>query len=454
VTQDVIKDIDYLPFGPARAYTFGNNLQRDLTYDESYRLTNISTPGIQGLAYAYDSRNNITSITNQVRMADTQNFGYDNQGRLTSISSFGVGNSQFTYDALGNRLTRSGSQSESYSIDASSNRLNSVTRGGSSRTFTYDANGNVVSENGFNGQTRSYQYNDDNRMISADSAVYAYNALGQRVRRQANGLTRHFIYAPSGELLARSDYRQYIYFEGQVVGYIKSNQLYFVHNDHLGRPEVLTNSAGNPVWRAQLEAFGRTVLFSNIGDFNIGFPGQYWDEEKQSWYNYYRDYDATTGRYLQSDPIGLGGGMNSFTYALNTPVSLIDRLGLSVELCASSLVDGSDKSPASFNPARHDYLVVDGKAYGFAPKSLSSDTLFGEGYIRATDNVNNKKCETLVADSSKDKAVIDAINKVGEPQYAIAAGDYPLRVSDHLVSLGFRNCQSWVQDVLNEAGIR
>ncbi|WP_276317314.1 hypothetical protein [Pseudidiomarina mangrovi] len=39
---------------------------------------------------------------------------------------------------------------------------------------------------------------------------------------------------------------------------------------------------------------------SSIGDFNIGFPGQYWDEEKQSWYNYFRDYDATTGRYMQS----------------------------------------------------------------------------------------------------------------------------------------------------------
>jgi RHS repeat-associated protein len=143
------------------------------------------------------------------------------------------------------------------------------------------------------------------------------------------------------------------------------------------------------------------VLFSNIGDFSIGFPGQYWDEKKQRLYNYYRDYDGTTGRYLQSDPIGLGGVTNSLTCALNTPVSLIGRLGLSVELCASSLVDGSDKSPASFNPARHDYLVVDGKAYGLAPKSLSRDTLAGEGYVRATDNVNNKQSETLVADSSK-----------------------------------------------------
>lgn len=75
------------------------------------------------------------------------------------------------------------------------------------------------------------------------------------------------------------------------------NQLYYVHNDHLGRPEVITDSSATIVWRAQLEAFDSTVLTSSIGAFNIGFPGQYWDSEKQSWYNYFRDYDATTGRY-------------------------------------------------------------------------------------------------------------------------------------------------------------
>ncbi|WP_113906237.1 RHS domain-containing protein [Aliidiomarina celeris] len=46
--------------------------------------------------------------------------------------------------------------------------------------------------------------------------------------------------------------------------------MYWVHNDHLGRPEVLTDSTGNVVWRAQLEAFDRAVLMSTIGEFNIG----------------------------------------------------------------------------------------------------------------------------------------------------------------------------------------
>jgi len=133
-------------------------------------------------------------------------------------------------------------------------------------------------------------------------------------------VSTHFIYSPTGQLLAEGTQAQYIYLGGELVGYIKNNQLYYVHNDHLARPEVITDSSATVVWRAQLEAFDRTVLTSSIGTFNIGFPGQYWDSEKQSWYNYFQDYDATTGRYLQSVLIGLSGGINTYAYVEVTRV--------------------------------------------------------------------------------------------------------------------------------------
>ena len=97
---------------------------------------------------------------------------------------------------------------------------------------------------------------------------------------------------------------------------------------------MITDASQAIVWQAKLEAFDRSVLTTSIGDFNIGFPGQYWDEEKQSWYNYFRDYDATTGRYLQSDPIGLASGINTYGYVGGNPVEYIDPLGLNGEQAA------------------------------------------------------------------------------------------------------------------------
>ena len=106
------------------------------------------------------------------------------------------------------------------------------------------------------------------------------------------------------------------------------NKLHYVHTDHLGRPEIVSDSHQNTVWRAENKTFDRKVRVNKIGGLSIGFPGQYWDKDKQSWYNGFRDYDSTIGRYLQSDPIGTNGGINTYSYVLSNPVRLVDVLGL------------------------------------------------------------------------------------------------------------------------------
>jgi RHS repeat-associated protein len=110
---------------------------------------------------------------------------------------------------------------------------------------------------------------------------------------------------------------------------VRGGQLYYVLPDHLGRPEMLTDDTGtNVVWRARLAAFDRHVMLDQVGGYHLGFPGQYHDSESGFAYNIFRDYDPATGRYLQSDPIGLLGGTNTYLYARGGPTLLVDPFGL------------------------------------------------------------------------------------------------------------------------------
>ncbi len=116
--------------------------------------------------------------------------------------------------------------------------------------------------------------------------------------------------------------------------------LNIAHPDHLNTPRLVADFAGTTVWKwDQQEPFGVTTPDENpssLGtfEFNLRFPGQYFDKESNASNNWMRDYDATIGRYIESDPIGLRSGLNTYAYVGSTPLNFTDPMGLQVYVCS------------------------------------------------------------------------------------------------------------------------
>lgn len=103
----------------------------------------------------------------------------------------------------------------------------------------------------------------------------------------------------------------------------------YVHADHLGAPQKMTDDGRTVIWDAAFTPFGEEDSIVGAGVNNWRFPGQYAEDETGFHYNWFRHYDPSIGRYIQSDPIGLSGGWNTYVYASASPILRVDPFGLS-----------------------------------------------------------------------------------------------------------------------------
>jgi RHS repeat-associated protein len=110
--------------------------------------------------------------------------------------------------------------------------------------------------------------------------------------------------------------------------------IFYVYADQLNAPRMVTRPSDNKIaWRWDTDPFGTSAPNENpqsLGAFkyNVRFPGQLFDSETSIGYNTYRNYDSQVGRYVESDPVGLRGGLNTYAYVRGNPIKLIDPLGL------------------------------------------------------------------------------------------------------------------------------
>jgi RHS repeat-associated protein len=195
--------------------------------------------------------------------------------------------------------------------------------------------------------------------------------------------------------------------------------LYFIHPDHLNTPRVITNAAQQVVWRWDNDdPFGANMANENpsgLGSFtcNLRFPGQYFDKESNLHYNYFRDYSPEIGRYVEADPIGLRGGVNTYAYVDNDPLQWADPLGLA-KFCCRLL----NSFAGSVLRQQHCYVVADdGTVYGLYPRnSVGNDV----GVPRTNDprDVGGDCFDCPAINCDQNKCLTDANNAYPTGDYA------------------------------------
>ena len=302
-----------------------NGLANSMSYDTDGRLTGINATGVQSLSLTYDNADRITQLTNGINTNLTQNFGYDAMSRMLSAHS-GAENESYQYDANGNRITQNVNGASSILHVSATNNQISSTSGAANVSYGYDAKGNTTTLS----SVPTYSYNPFNRLSSAGGMSYYVNPEGQRLRKTGAAGTTYFAPDQSGAMLAEnpgSGWTDYVWLNGRLIGRISGGTVDAVHDDQVGRPGEVTNAAQAVVWRAQNYPFTQQVTAASI-TLNLGFPGQYYDAETGNWNNGFRDYNSALGRYIESDPIGLRGGINTYAYAGGNPLLNTDSSGL------------------------------------------------------------------------------------------------------------------------------
>lgn len=213
----------------------------------------------------------------------------------------------------------------------------------------YDDAGNLQDDGSI-----SSTYSGRNRLVSTQGALaptlYQYNAFGERVSKQSSTQTL-FAYDEQGHLLGEYDsagnlIAETIWLDDTPIATIRPDteshngltagnvKIFFIHPDHLDTPRTIVDASNQAIWQWHSDPFGTTPANEDIDNngnnfvSNLRLPGQYFDIETNTHYNYFRDYEPETGRYVQSDPIGLDGGINTYVYVEADSLQNFDSDGL------------------------------------------------------------------------------------------------------------------------------
>lgn len=305
------------------------------------RLKSITNSGIaRSFQYTTNPVNDITAITELVGTTpqETINYGYDEVDRvLTAQPSTGTADA-YAYDAADNLVSATNA---SGNIDAKVNSLNQITSNNGA-AFKYDANGNLVNDG-----IRTYQWDAENRLIAVgypadltQATTFRYDGLGRRLAIVTTGGTMpsetRYLWCGDSLCQARTAAdvvtRRY-YPEGEVVP--AAGTLLYYGKDQLNSVrDVLVAQNDSRVASYDYDPYGNQTASTGRLSTDFRYAGMFYQPQSGLYLTNYRAYDPQTARWLSRDPIGVGGGLNLYAYAGESPIAQFDPYGLT---CASAL---------------------------------------------------------------------------------------------------------------------
>jgi RHS repeat-associated protein len=371
-TYPIATNINYVPFGPVKKLTWGNGYELTRTYDQDYQLITQNVGNWQH-QYSYDAVGNITS--QQSNLWEDVQYRYDALNRLTREQAVST-QKDYVLDASGNRTSRTTtnlangniSEMQQAVVASDSNRLTTI----NDFPLTYDESGNIQQHS--NGLRYTYDASGRMNAVYQDGtqkvATYGYNNQGQRDIQinydpvsgaLLNGSV--YLYGPNGDLIGQANYnsmgqktltRYWFWLDGMPLAQVElsyingsnnGRRLIYLHPDHLNTPRLASTDQG-VIWSWNSDAYGNSLPNEDVdGDgvktnIPLRFPGQLYDVQTKLNYNYFRDYDPEIGRYIESDPVGLEGGLNTYGYVYGNPLKYSDSKGLNPAVAGLCFVPG------------------------------------------------------------------------------------------------------------------